>query len=156
MQTCKFNYNNIINRHNCVNNMLMTILNKHKYRTITEPNIRTPEGLRKPDLLAYRNDTVYIIDTQISHDNTNTDNNYKTKTDYYIKTEILDYAKQLTDVKQAKVSALCWNWQGTPSSQTTKDLIELGLSKRDISLLNIRVITGSLNTYRKYCYLGLS
>ena len=65
MQTCKFNYNNIIYRHNYVNNMLMTLLNKHKYRTITEPNIRTTEGLRKPDLQVYRNDTFYIIDTQI-------------------------------------------------------------------------------------------
>ena len=136
--------------------MLMTLLNKHKYRTITEPNIRTTEGLRKPDLQVYRNDTVYIIYTQITTDNTNTDNNYKTKTDCYNKTEIIHYAKQLTCAKQAKVSASCLNWRGIPSSLTTKDLIALGLSKRDISLLSIRVMTGSLNIYRKYCYLGLS
>ena len=95
MQTCRFNYNNIIHRQNYVNDILITLLNKYTFKTILEPHIRTQLGLRKPDLLAYRND--YIIDTQISTDtidtDTDTDSNYRHKTDYYNKPEILSYAK---------------------------------------------------------------
>ena len=155
MQTCRFNYNNIIHRHNYVNALLITLLNKYTFTTILEPHIRTQLGLRKHDLLAYRNDIVYIIDTQISTDTIDTDTNYRHKTDYYNKPEILSYAKQLTGAKQAKLSASCWNWRGIPSSLTSKDLYSLGLRKHDITLLSIRVMTGSLNIYRKYCCNGL-
>ena len=34
MQTCRFNYNNIIHRHNYVNALLITLLNKYKFTTI--------------------------------------------------------------------------------------------------------------------------
>ena len=93
MQTCRFNYNKIIHRHNYVNDLLITLLNKYKFTTILEPHIRTQLGLREYDLLAYRNDIVYIIDMQISTDIIDTDTNYRHKTDYYKKTEILSYAK---------------------------------------------------------------
>ena len=155
MQTYRFNYNNIIHRHNYVKYLLITLLNKYKFTTILEPHIRTQLGLRKPDLLAYRNDIVYIIDTQISTDTIDTDTNYRHKTDYYNKPEILSYAKQLTGAKQAKLSTSCWNWRGIPSSLTSKYLYSLGLRKHDITLLSIRVMTGSLNIYRKYCCNGL-
>ena len=117
MQTCRFNYNNIFHRYNYVNDLLITLLNKYKFTTILTPHIRTQLGLRKPDLLAYRNDIVYIIDTQISTDTIDTDTNYRHKTDYYNKPEILSYsvyAKQLTVAKQVKLSAACWNWRGIP------------------------------------------
>ena len=65
LQTCRFNYNNIIHRHNYVIHILITILNKYKFKTILELNILTQLGLRKPDLLVYINDIFYIIDTQI-------------------------------------------------------------------------------------------
>ena len=133
MQTCRFNYNNIIHRHNYVNALLITILNKYTFTTILEPHVRTQFGLRKPDLLAYRNYIVYIIDTQISTDTIDTNTNYRHKTDYYNKPEILSYAKQLTGAKQAKLSASCWNWRVIPSSLTYKDLYSLGLRKHDIS-----------------------
>ena len=54
----------------------MSILNKHNYITILEPHIQTRNGLRKLDLIIYKNDTAYIIDTQISIDTINTDINY--------------------------------------------------------------------------------
>ena len=41
IQTCRFNYNNIIHRHNYVNDLLITLLNKYKFTTILEPHIRT-------------------------------------------------------------------------------------------------------------------
>ena len=56
MTTCRFNYNNIIHRHNYVNDLLITLLNKYKFKIKLEQHKRTQLGLRKPDLLAYRND----------------------------------------------------------------------------------------------------
>ena len=77
MQTCRFNYSNIIHRHNYVNDLLITLLNKYTFKTILEPHIHTHIGLRKPDLLAYRNDIIYNIDMHISTDTIDTDTNYR-------------------------------------------------------------------------------
>ena len=85
MQTYRFNYNNIIHRHNYVIHISITLLNKYKFKTILELNILTQLGLRKLDLLVYINDIVYIIDTQISNETINTDTKYRHKTDYYNK-----------------------------------------------------------------------
>ena len=155
MQTCSYNYNNRIHRHNYVNSLLMSILNKHNYITILEPHIQTRNGLRKPDLIIYKNDTAYIIDTQISIDTINTDINYTKKTNYYNTTDIIAYAKQITGANRIVFSASCWNWRGIPSALTTQDLLNLGLNKRDIELLSIRVIAGGLDIYRNYCRDGL-
>ena len=155
IQTCSYNYNNRIHRHNYVNSLLMSILNKHKYITILEPHIQTRNGLRKPDLIIYKNDTAYIIDTQISIDTKNTDINYTKKTNYYNTTDIIAYAKQITGANRILFSASCWNWRGIPSALTTQDLLNLGLNKRDIELLSIRVIAGGLDIYRNYCRSGL-
>ena len=65
-----------------INDLSITLLNKHTFKTILEPHIRTQLGLRKPDLLAYRNDIIYITDTQISTNTIDTDTNYRHKTDY--------------------------------------------------------------------------
>ena len=90
MQTCRFNYNNLIHRHTYVNDLLITLLNKYTFKTIVcyssiEPHILTQLDLRKPYLLAYRNDIVYIIDTQMSTDTIDTDTKYRHKTYYYNK-----------------------------------------------------------------------
>ena len=66
MQTCNYNYNNRIHRHNYVNNLLILLLNKHHYITILEPYLETRNGLCKPDIITYKNDTAYILDTKIS------------------------------------------------------------------------------------------
>ena len=95
MQTCNYNYNNRIHRHNYVNNLLILLLNKHNYITIHKQHIQTCNGLRKPDIIIYINDTTYIIDTQISIDSIYTDTNYIQKTNYYNKTDILAYVKQI-------------------------------------------------------------
>ena len=42
MQTCKYKYNNIIHRHNYINNLLILLLNKHNYITILKPQYPNP------------------------------------------------------------------------------------------------------------------
>ena len=111
MQTCSYNYNNRIHRHNYINSLLMSILNKHKYITILEPHIQTRNGLRKPDLIIYKNDTAYIIDTQISIDTKNTDINNTKKTNYYNTTDNIAYTKQITGANRILFSASYWNWR---------------------------------------------
>ena len=155
MQTCKYNYNNRIHRHNYVNNLLILLLNKQNYITILEPHIKTRNGLRKPDIITYKIDTAYIIDTTLSIDTIDTDTNYIQKTNYYNKKYIIAYIKQITGAKYIFVSASCRNWRGIPSALTTIDLLQLGLSKRDIELLSICVIAGGVDIYRIYCSNGL-
>ena len=92
----------------------MSILNKHKYITILELHIQTRNGLRKPDLIICKNDTAYIIDTQISIDTINTDINYIKKTNYYNITDIIAYAKQLTGTE------IIYNSFGSNHTRPTK------------------------------------
>ena len=69
--------------------------------------------------------------------------------------DIIAYVKQITGAKYIFVSASCWNWRGIPSALTTSDLLQLGLSKRDIELLSIRVIAGGLDIYLSYYRNGI-
>ena len=153
MQTCNYNYNNRIHRHNYVNNLLIILLTTQNYITILELHIQTRNGLCKPDIITYKNDSSYIIDIQISIDTIDTDISYIQKTNYYNKTDIIAYVKQITGAKYIFINASCRNWRGIPSALTTSDLLQLGLSKRDIELLSIRVIAGDI--YRSYCRNGL-
>ena len=75
MQTCYYNYNNRIHRHNYVKNLLILLLNKQNYITILEPHIQIHNGLRKPDIITYKNATAYIIETQISISTIDTETN---------------------------------------------------------------------------------
>ena len=98
---------------------------------------------------------ILSIDTQIAIDTINTDINYTKKTNYYITTDIIAYAKKITGANRTLFSASCWNWRGIHSALTTQYLLNLGLNKRDIELLSIRVIAGGLDIYRNYCRSGL-
>ena len=66
-------------------------------------------GLSKPDLIIYKNDTAYIIDTEISIDTINTDIHYIKRTNFYNTTDIIAYTKQITGA----------NWRFIPSALTT-------------------------------------
>ena len=109
LQTCNYNYNSRIHRHNYLNNLLIQQLNKHKYITIIEPYIRTTNGLRKPDLLTYKvdSDTAYIIDTQISTDTIDSNNNYKQKNDYCNTPYIIIYSKLASVIAYTYLNTLC-------------------------------------------------
>ena len=60
---------------------IIQTLQMFKFKTILAPHIRTELGLRKPELLAYRNYIIYSIVTQISIDTIVTDTKYRHKTD---------------------------------------------------------------------------
>ena len=107
LQTCNYNYNNRIHRHNYVNNLLILLLNKQNYITILEPHIQTRNGLRNPHIITYKNDTAYIIDTHKAIDTIDTYTNYIQKTNNYNKTDIIAYVKQITGAKYILVSASC-------------------------------------------------
>ena len=109
MQIYSYNYNNRIHRHNYVNSLLISILNNHNYFTILEPNIKTLNRIRKPDLIIYLYNTAYLIDTQISIETINTDINYTIKTNYYNTTDIIAYDKKITGANRTLFSESCWN-----------------------------------------------
>ena len=92
-----------------------------------------------------------IIDTQKSTDTTYTNNKYTQKTDYYKTPDIIIYAKQTTCCNTIIFSASCWNWRGIPSSLSVRDFQTLGLTKREIELMSIRVLAGGIEMYRNYC-----
>ncbi|KAF8774385.1 Retrovirus-related Pol polyprotein type-2 like protein [Argiope bruennichi] len=62
-QACPRTHKNRITRHNAVNNYLVRALERRKYTVHQEPIFDTPSGKRKPDIVAIKDNKIFVIDT---------------------------------------------------------------------------------------------
>ena len=69
--------------------------------------------------------------------------------------DITAYAKRVTNRANVVFSLSCRNWRVVTSTLSAKDLLAIGLTKKEIEMLSIRTLTGRLDLYRNYCRHGL-
>ena len=67
-QACVRTHFNRVKRHDALVKFLDDRLQQLGFSTIIEPKIRTPAGLRKPDLVAHNGTQAYVIDAQVIND----------------------------------------------------------------------------------------
>ena len=150
LQRCPLTHVDRVKRHDSVTRLVENQLNQRGYKTYLEQHIRTIDGGRKPDLIALKTNTAYIIDTQICSDSINPDERYDGKVTKYDKPEIRQHVKDLTGSTHVRIGACIFNWRGTPSKKTAKLMMELGLTKKDIELQSIRTLETGTTIYRAF------
>lgn len=99
LQTCPILAPERTRRHDRVLDLVVETLNKKQnISMIREPNIRTDEGLRKPDLKVFNNERSSEIDVQISSDsaNMNLETAHRMKINYYQKEDITNFVRDAT------------------------------------------------------------
>lgn len=65
IQVCHRTHGSRVKRYNAVCSVLVSALRDKGYKVTEEPHIKTPAGIRKPDIIAVKDGKVRVIDTQI-------------------------------------------------------------------------------------------
>ena len=118
---------------------------------LREPNISTPQGLRKPDTLVWSSGASWIIDVQIVADAgaCTLSAAHHIKVRKYNTEAIKQYALRISG-HEPRVSSLTINWRGHVAKETAATLRALGITKAQLELLVVRSLSGSTAIYAAY------
>ncbi|CAL7932921.1 unnamed protein product [Xylocopa violacea] len=147
MQICPRTHAARVARHNAIAAYVKRALAKKYKNVVEEPHIRTPSGLRKPDLVAMRDNTVLVIDAQVVGEQSDLARAHEAKKTYYRESIHRELAEKYntSDIKYSSVTISC---RGIWSKQSAEDLIDLKvLNKKDLKVLSSRALIGGLNAY---------
>ena len=115
-----------------------------------EPTLRTPEGVRKPDLVIDRGTDTFVVDVQVTSD-LDMATAHDIKCERY-RTEGVEHAisNQLRGGRPLEryiCTSLTVNWRGCVSPESVRDLMLLGIPKWKTSGYSQRAVVGSFTTY---------
>ena len=88
LQVCPRSWGERIKRHKCVD-LAKGLPEKQGYSSLAEPVIKTRQGIRKPDLVVWRDEQAWVIDGIICSDNAVLDNQFQVKANYYHVPEVV-------------------------------------------------------------------
>ncbi|KAH8236901.1 hypothetical protein KR032_006024, partial [Drosophila birchii] len=112
-----------------------------------KPSLHCESGLNKPDLVALRQNHIYVIDAQIVTDGHSIDNAHQRKVDRYdrqdVRTELL---RRFGETSGIEFHSATLNWRGIWSSQSVKRLITKDLlTTGDCNIISVRVVKGGIS-----------
>ena len=144
-QTCHRTADARTQRHNHVLDLTKKFLTDKGMTCLKEPAIPTPEGLRKPDLIATKNGQTVILDAQVVADNANLDEADKRKITYYNRPAIRQYVTNTigTQDTNIKLGSITLNWRGAWSRNSVDILKHLGLNLNHLTMISIRALEGT-------------
>ena len=130
-----------------MNTLLDKKLINNGFSTHVEPAIPTPAGLRYPDLIAFKGGTCVVINTTIIGDTIDLDAAHGRKVAYYDVDAIRNWCgRRRHFTTQRSFLACVRNWRGTHSNRSTRELKDLGVTKRDWHILSVKVLEGGVKT----------
>ncbi|KAJ8706459.1 hypothetical protein PYW07_012537 [Mythimna separata] len=65
IQQCHRTHGGRIELHNCIADVISSAMKNKGWTVVQQPHVRTAVGLRKPDIIAYRNGVGVIVDAQV-------------------------------------------------------------------------------------------
>lgn len=149
LQQCHRTHRARIERHNAVVSYIKRALSK-KYETVMEePHFTTPEGLRKPNLVAINGPKALLIDAQVVSEHLELCSAHKTKVEKY---EPLSNAiKSRYALQSVSFTTATLSYRGVWSVSSAKDLVQDGiLSRSDLKIVSTRVLIGGLSGFWKF------
>lgn len=117
-------------RHDRVLSLLIDQLTMHDHHMLKEPNIRTPAGLRKPDVVVWDQRKSTVLDVQITSDSSleNTlERAHGLKRTYYDVEDIREWVRTKTG-HSPLFATLTINWRGVMATPSYMALKTLGLT----------------------------
>ena len=117
---------------------------------------RTRQGIRKHDLVAWKDETAYVIDGIICSDNAVLDDQYRAKVTYYQTDDVANDVMTRTGADRVIFGAAVINWRGAMAPKTKELLWEMGLRMRQLQLLTVRSLEGSVRVYQQWRRSGFT
>lgn len=137
-------------RHNSVAKYIDKRCCELNYEVWSEPSIVTSMGLRKPDLIVYNQNVCYIIDVSITADFFPMTRPYNAKLLYYNINEIRSWLEDKLPGRSLIFEAVIINWRGAFHHRSSRALRNLGLTKMDLKIMTVRVLTFTANLYKSF------
>uniref|UniRef100_A0A1I8FSP3 C2H2-type domain-containing protein n=1 Tax=Macrostomum lignano TaxID=282301 RepID=A0A1I8FSP3_9PLAT len=146
LQQCNRTWDKRGARHDRIVEFVGSQVERRGFNVIKEKSFATPRGHRRPDLIIYNKDRVWIADVTICADRgagpmaLARDNKIKYYTDDDLATEV---AKVAGPGAQSVVG-LVWNWRGCCEKKTDEWLKKMGVPIESRRLASVRVLEGSV------------
>ena len=143
-------------RHNRVLDLLHQQLSRRGYRLLKEPAIRTPAGVRKPDLVLWDDRQSVVLDVQVTADNASgnlLERAHGLKVSYYDTEAIRTWVTDKTGHPPV-LTTLTINWRGTMATPSYNALRALQCTRADLRLLVVRSLEGSVAALRSHRDIG--
>ncbi|KAG8177084.1 hypothetical protein JTE90_015736 [Oedothorax gibbosus] len=135
-----------INCHNAIASYLCRGLELRNFTVHQEPRFSSSIGTLKPDLVALKNNTAYIIDAQVVSDSEPQRRAHLRKLDKY--SELIPLVSATHNVAEVHVHSATLNWRGVWCPESASSLLEDGLVRKgDLLVLSSRVIIGGVSCY---------
>lgn len=152
LQQCHRTHDTRIKRHDSVAQYVGKKLQENNYIVEREPKIRTPQGLRKPDIVASRNGISFVLDAQIISDKYDQDSADSEKIAKYASDkDLLQSIRARYQTTTIKVFGITLNNRGVWSSQSANNLVANGIIKRDdLKIISSRTIIGGILSFSRF------
>lgn len=137
-----------IARHDAVVKYMKRNLENRVYQTTIEPILRLPNGTTaKPDIVACKDGTVWILDTQVRTDG-DLDAFDSEKARKYDREDLKILLRHRFWAMNTKFCGITLSWRGVWSKRSAKKLLEAKMiTIQDLAVINTRVIIGGLASF---------
>ena len=140
-------------RHDAVLKLLSTGLTKRGFTVEVEPAIKTDNGVRRPDVVAYKpGTTAVIVDVTVVADLPGElPDAHARKCRKYDVPDVRKWVSERAGVSTASVTvtALTFNWRGALCLQSAQSMGSLGIPMSTLELMSIRVLEWGHTAWRE-------
>ena len=143
-------------RHDRVLSLLEQHLSRKGFQLAREPSIRTPAGVRRPDLVVWDHTQSVVIDVQVIADNSSGDllaHAHGLKVSHYNTEPVRTWVREKTGHPPVFTSCTI-SWRGLLAVPSFQSLRAMGCTKADLELLVVRSLEGSVATLRAHRDIG--
>ncbi|KAK4322433.1 hypothetical protein Pmani_006773 [Petrolisthes manimaculis] len=154
-QSCPVTHGWRVQRHDKIVTAICKHLGDRGWEVLREPNIPTPNGLRKPDLVFWNSVQSFVVDVQVCTDmGVATPNDaHERKRDYYNTPIIRQWVNEQSG-KPPVISSIVMNWQGAWAQASYNTFKALGGTDELGKLITVRMLEDSVRMYRMFCGAG--
>ncbi|CAB0028302.1 unnamed protein product [Trichogramma brassicae] len=144
IQGCHRTHGGRILRHDAICRIAVSSLRQLDGSVRQEPHFHTREGLRKPDVVAVKDQVVRVFDAQVISASSSLDDSHRRKVAKY---DTFDLRHQVAseygvEADNIRFSSITISWRGIWSAASAASLCELGLSKC-LDSITVRALRGS-------------
>ena len=140
-------------RHDRVVSIAAEGLRHEGWDVVCERSFHTNQGLRKPDIIAARENRVVVVDAQIVGDGYSLDRSHARKVSKYATNEDLlqtvatEYSVEVGNVSVTSVTV---SYRGIWSPQSAEDIIDLGVGHRYPCTISCCALRGSHMNWTRF------
>ena len=151
VQRCHRTHGGRVLRYNAVVKIVAAGLKSKGWGVYEELHIRTSLGLRKPDLVCSKDETIVVLHAQVVSGQ-GMQRAYEDKKNYYNMDEIMDWVKNRfnPEATVTRTEAVTVNWKGVWLKDSMDALLSMGLSIQTLRGVTTRVLQGSHTNWTRY------